>query len=162
MPMTLGNRLSDLTSSFSARVLDAIRGASLEELLSDSAGRAHRGSARSALASLPVAPPAAGASRRRSGRLSRRSAGDIARAIDRIAGLLKDNPKGLRAEEIRQRLGLQAKELPRPIKEGLEAGRFAKAGQKRATTYFARGVGGAGAAPRGRRRAKTRASRKRA
>ena len=56
-------------------------------------------------------------------------------------GLLGENPGGLRAEQIRQKLGLQAKELPRPLKEGLEGGRLSKVGRKRATTYFA------GAAP---------------
>ncbi len=61
-------------------------------------------------------------------------------------GLLRVSPKGLRAEEIRAKLGLQSKELPRPLKEGLDGGRFAKSGQKRATTYTLKGVA---ARPRG-------------
>ena len=64
-----------------------------------------------------------------------------------IVGLLSDNPAGLRAEQIRQKLGLQAKELPRPLKEGLEGGRLSKVGRKRATTYFA-GAGSSGASKR--------------
>jgi hypothetical protein len=140
MAVSLRSRLNDLAATFSASVLDAIRGASLEELIS-SGGKVPAAvrSAGTASATPRAAAPAAGP-RRRPGRLSRRSAGDIAQAIDRIVGLLKDNPDGLRAEQIRKKLGLQAKELPRPIKEGLEAGRFAKSGQKRATTYFVRGA----------------------
>jgi hypothetical protein len=42
---------------------------------------------------------------------------------------------------------LQAKELPRPLKEALDTGRLSKAGQKRATTYFARGTGGRATTP---------------
>lgn len=149
MPTSLRSRLNDLAASFSASVLDAIRGAPLEELVSGSSSRgrapAAARSARRATPGTSAAEPSTPAARRRTGRLARRSAGDISQAIDRIVGLLKDNPGGLRAEQIRQKLGLQAKELPRPIKEGLEAGRFAKAGQKRATTYFVRGsAGGAG------------------
>jgi hypothetical protein len=58
----------------------------------------------------------------------------------------------MRAEAIRAALNLQAKEMPRPLKEAVESGRVGKSGQKRATTYFLKG-GGAGrpakaAAPR--------------
>jgi hypothetical protein len=132
MPSTLRNRLNDLAASFSAGVLDAIRGASLEELLSESSG----GKSRAALR-LPAPASAAAPRRRRSGRLPRRSAGDISQAVEKIIGLLTANPGGLRAEQIRQKLGIQAKELPRPLKEGLEDGRLSKVGRKRATTYFA-------------------------
>jgi hypothetical protein len=94
-----------------------------------------------------------GGKRRRVGRLARRSAGDIAGVVDRIIGLLRQSPKGLRAEQIRQKLGLQSKELPRPLKEAVDSGRLGKSGQKRATTYFVKGAstgpkgGGASRAP---------------
>jgi hypothetical protein len=148
MPSSLRNRLNDLAASFSAGVLDAIRGASLEELLSESPGGKTRAPARSpvhaavhAAAAAVVTGAAAPSRRRNGGRLPRRSAGDISQAVENIVGLLGENPGGLRAEQIRQKLGLQAKELPRPLKEGLEGGRLSKVGRKRATTYFA------GAAP---------------
>jgi hypothetical protein len=86
--------------------------------------------------------------------------------VDRIVGLLGDNPGGLRAEQIRQQLGLQAKELPRPLKEGIEGGRLSKVGRKRATTYFAGSASSKGqktaatAAPRAGRRRKASASSK--
>jgi hypothetical protein len=60
--------------------------------------------------------------------------------LERIESLLSKSPRGLRAEEIRQQLGMQSKELPRPLKEGVEAGRLTKSGQKRATTYFVKGA----------------------
>jgi hypothetical protein len=155
MPSTLRNRLNDLAASFSAGVLDAIRGAPLEELLSEPSG----GKAR-ALRLPSAAEPASATAprRRRSGRLPRRSAGDISQAVEKIVGLLGENPGGLRAEQIRQKLGLEAKELPRPLKEGLEGGRLSKVGRKRATTYFAGAAPGKGqktaatAARAGRRR----------
>jgi hypothetical protein len=42
----------------------------------------------------------------------------------------------MRAEEIRSSLNVEAKELPRPLAEGLSNGSLKKSGQKRATTYF--------------------------
>ncbi|NOU34870.1 MAG: DNA-binding protein, partial [Polyangiaceae bacterium] len=47
-------------------------------------------------------------------------------------------PDGLRAEEIREAIGVSAKELPRPLGDALDGKRITKKGQKRATTYFAR------------------------
>jgi hypothetical protein len=135
--MSLRQRLNDLASSFASFVLDAIRGASLEDLLAESSGRVPRGTG-SKRVSADGAP-----ARRRGGRLPRRSEGDIAKVVENIVGLLRQTPKGLRAEQIRQKLGLQAKELPRPLKEALDSGRLAKSGQKRATTYFLKGAGGA-------------------
>jgi hypothetical protein len=151
MPSSLRNRLSDLAASFSAAVLGAIRGSSLEELVVGSRGKAagpSRPTPRMPVATPARAPaisasPAPRPGPRKGGRLPRRSAGDISNALDQIVGLLKQSASGLRAEQIREKLGLEAKELPRPLKEGVEAGRLSKVGQKRATTYFAVGAGGA-------------------
>jgi hypothetical protein len=128
-------------------VLEAIRSASLEELLAESSSAVHRRSAGRparaldglhAVAAPAHAPhhPAHGGRARASGRLARRSSDDIEQVIGRIVGLLKQHPKGLRAEEIRSKLGLLSKEMPRPLKEALDGGRLGKSGQKRATTYF--------------------------
>jgi hypothetical protein len=146
MASTLRNHLQELASSFASSVLHAIRTASIEDLLSETGGGGKRPgrppAARATASAADAAPaPARGGGRRRAGRLARRNAGDIAQVVDRIVGLLKSTPKGLRAEEIRARLGLQSKELPRPLKEAVEAGRLSKSGQKRATTYFLKGGG---------------------
>ena len=68
--------------------------------------------------------------------------------IDNIVSLLQTRPEGLRAEQIREALAVQAKELPRPLADGLAAGRIKKAGQKRATTYFVAEAGGSGGTKR--------------
>ncbi len=132
-PMSnLRSRLADLASSFTDSVIDAIRGTSLEELLSESGAR---GKGRQAEA-LPRAVPRA--ARTASGRLPRRSADDIATELDKIVALVQKHKDGLRAEQIRTELGMQAKELPRVLKEGLSSRRLRAKGQKRATTYFAK------------------------
>jgi hypothetical protein len=167
MQSSLRSRLGELANEFSASVLDAIRGASLEELLSESSGARSRGPSVAAaprarqarqVPAKKAAPAAAAApaapAKRRGGRLPRRSSGDIAGVVASIVGLLRASPAGLRAEEIRSKLGLQAKELPRPLKEGLDTGTLSKTGQKRATTYFARGAGSKAAARPGRPAAK--------
>ena len=142
---TLRSTISQLANEFAAGVLEAIRGASLEQILAETGGTpARRGR--------PAAPPRAAeggapapARPRRGGRLGRRSAKDIAALVEQIVRLLEAHPEGLRAEQIRQELGLEAKELPRPLTEALSSRRISKEGQKRATTYFARGAGGRGA-----------------
>jgi hypothetical protein len=148
MSTPLRQRLSHIASSFASDVLSAIRGASLEDVLSaSSGGRSHV----NASLSPRGATGARGVRSRRGGRLRRRSLGDIAQVVETIVELLKQSPAGLRAEEIRQRLGLLAKELPRPLKEALSSGKVSKTGQKRATTYFPK-EGGAAAGGGGRRR----------
>jgi hypothetical protein len=136
MPNSLRSRLNGLTSSFASSVLDIIRGVSLDQLLAESPAR----SAKSAPAA-PVRAVTSGSAPRRRGRLPRRSARDIERVVERIVGLLKRHPGGLRAEQIRDELGLEAKELPRPLKEALDTGSLQKSGQKRATTYFVKTAG---------------------
>jgi hypothetical protein len=116
--------------------VDAIRGASLQELLATGGKRGEPAPRRaaSAAAAAPVRPTKAA----RSGRLKRRSAEDIGKILDEVVSLVKSKKDGMRAEEIRTDLGLQSKELPRVLKEGLTSKRLRKNGQKRATVYFAK------------------------
>ena len=155
MASSLRDQLSELASSFASSVLQAIRSASIQDLLAESSGASVRPGRRAAArparaaaaaAALPASPARPAGGGRRGGRLARRNSGDIAQVIDSIVGLLRAAPRGLRAEEIRKRLGMQSKELPRPLKEAVDAGRLGKSGQKRATTYFIKGGGGAAAA----------------
>jgi hypothetical protein len=121
-------------------VLDAIRSASLDELLSDAGRAAAPPPARRAPAARPVGPtPPKQPARRASGggRLPRRSPDDIATALEQVVSTVKAHKDGLRAEEIRSALNMQAKEMPRILKEGLMKRRLRSKGQKRATTYFA-------------------------
>jgi hypothetical protein len=144
----LRSTIQSMATEFAAGILNAIRSTPLEDILRETGG----GSTRSV----------SGASRGgrshavhsgKSGRLARRSAEDITAMVDRIVALLARKPKGLRAEQIRDELSLEAKELPRPIAEALRSRKVSKSGQKRATTYFAKG---AGAPARGGRRKGTR------
>ena len=132
----LRSRLSDLASSFADSVVAAIRSSSLEELIGESGPRPKAPRTETALKTTPK--PAARAARTPSGRLPRRSSEDIAAELAKIVALVKNHKDGLRAEQIRTELGLQAKELPRVLKEGLSTKMLRSKGQKRATTYFAK------------------------
>lgn len=159
----LRNTIESLATQFASSILDALRSASIDEL-ADIAGRsggARRG--RPARAESESAAPSAAPRRKgRGGRLNRRSAGDIGRMVESIVDLLAKSGEGLRAEQIREALNVEAKELPRPLAEALSAGRITKTGQKRATTYFAGGGGSAGgSAPKRRGRPAGRRNKKR-
>src|ERR1035438_9090269 len=82
-----------------------------------------------------AAAPKAAPRSRAPGRLPRRSPEEIAKTLEQVVAAVKKNPEGLRAEQIRQALGLQAKEMPRILKEGLVKKMLKSKGQKRATTY---------------------------
>jgi hypothetical protein len=133
--MSLRTNLESLASDFAAAVLNAIRGASLEELLADSGSGARRGPGRPPKSSAAPAAPRA----RKSGRLARRSPEQIAKALDQVVALVKGKKDGLRAEQIRDSLKMQSKELPRVLQEGLAKKKLKSKGQKRATTYFSAG-----------------------
>jgi hypothetical protein len=131
---TLRITLHDLANSFASSVLDAIRGASLEELLGEARG-ARRGPGRppkSTAGATASATPRA----RKPGRLARRSPEQIAKALDQVIALVKSKKDGLRAEQIRAALKMQSKEMPRVLQEGLAKKKLKAKGQKRATTYF--------------------------
>jgi hypothetical protein len=116
--------LNDLVANLASDILDVIRGSSLEELLGE--GR--------------VGPRGRGPGRPKStssGRLSRRSPAELAKALDKIVALVGKHKDGLRAEQIRVELGMQAKEIPRVLKEGLVTKKLKAKGNKRATAYTA-------------------------
>jgi hypothetical protein len=143
MATSLRDTIHRLATAFAAGVLDAIRRSSLEEILAETGEPSRRRREPRRRAETDFAAPARPASRESGGRLGRRSAGALEEVVDSIVHLLSRHPGGLRSEQIRSELGLSAKELPRPIAKALDAGRIRKAGQKRATTYFA-ATGGAG------------------
>jgi hypothetical protein len=124
--MALRSALSELASHFTQDVFDIIRSASLEDLLGG--GRTSR--PKSSLPARASSGP---------GRLPRRSAREIAAALENVVVLLKKHDRGLRAEHIRAQLGMQATEMPRVLKEGLARKALKAKGQKRATTYWAAG-----------------------
>jgi hypothetical protein len=128
----LQSRLSELASTFADAVLDAVRTVSLHEL--QATGRTNgRGPGRAVAA---ISTTGVARRPRASGRLPRRSSTDIAKELQRVVALVGTNRSGLRAEQIRDRLGMQSRELPRILKEGLSTRTLKSKGRKRATTYF--------------------------
>ncbi len=124
---TLRQTLENQAFEFATAVINAFRGASIDELMSIAGDtRLVRGST--------MRPN--GLTAKKTGRLGRRSAAEIAKTLESIVTVLTKHPEGLRAEEIKAALELDTREIPRPLAEGLKNGALKKTGQKRATTYF--------------------------
>jgi hypothetical protein len=130
---SLQSAINDLACSFVAAMLDAIKGAPIGQLPGEPTDGERRPVARTSRRA-PMATPKP--SRARGGRLPRRSPEDITKALDEVLNLLKRNKQGLRAEQIRNELGMQAKEMPRILKAGMSTRKLKARGQKRATTYM--------------------------
>jgi hypothetical protein len=142
---TLRSSLDSLAANFASAVLEAIRGASLDELVGGSGGLQRRSPGRprgssttknvptAARASVPATPKA----KTKGGRLARRSPADIAKTLGQVVALVKTKKAGLRSEEIRKALKLDVREVPRVLKEGLAKKTLKSKGQKRATVYTA-------------------------
>jgi hypothetical protein len=141
MATSLRSTLDSLASNFASAVLDAIRGASLDELVAEGGGASRRGPGRprgsSATKAVPTSSRASIPARKPKGRLPRRSPAEIAKTLGTIVTLLKSKKAGLRSEQIRAALKLDVREVPRVLKEGLAKKKLRSKGQKRATTYFA-------------------------
>ncbi len=141
MPKSLQESIEVLASQFARDLLAVLRNASLEELsqvtadAQRSGGRAGRASRRRVEGEAAVTK----GKRTKTGRLSRRNSDDIGAMVSSIVNLLDKHPEGLRAEQIRSALNVDPRELPRPLADALSAKKISKAGQKRATTYFAKG-----------------------
>ena len=132
--MTLQSTIENLATQFVRDILTAVRAAPLEELVGTSAARGSR--------------------QTKSGRLPRRSEEDVTKFVDRVCELLAKAKDGLRAEEIREKLGVEAKELPKPLAVALKTRRITKSGNKRATTYKLGGVKAKKTAPKVKTKAK--------
>jgi hypothetical protein len=149
--LSLRSTLDALASNFATAVLDAIRGASIHDLLAETGGALRRGPGRPRASASgqstgkrqhsPVDPgPGPSPSPKPSpklkgGRLARRSPADIARALDAVVILVRKSKTGMRSEEIRKALKLDVREVPRVLKEGLKKKVLKSKGQKRATVH---------------------------
>ncbi len=134
---TLHQTINGLAAEFAHNLLRALRNASLEEILAETAAGHSAGGAVRGRRGRPAGAAAAVGGGGRGRRLRRRSVQDINAVVGRIVALLKANKKGLRAEEIRAKLSLDRREIPRPLAEALKKKLVSKRGKKRATTYFA-------------------------
>jgi hypothetical protein len=130
---TLHQTINALASEFAHSLVRALRGASLDEILAETAKGHHAASAAKPhrAAASPAAPKGRG------GRRHRRSTKELDGVIARIVALVKAHKKGLRSEDIRKKLGLQRRDIQRPLGVALQKKLVTKKGKRRATTYYA-------------------------
>jgi hypothetical protein len=132
---TLRSTLRDLATNLASDIINVLRETSLDELRGERGRRPGRAPGRPPkIAWSCVSKPS---SAKKSGRLHRRSAKEIAAALDEIVGLVSKRKDGMRAEEIRKALNLDVREMPRVLREGLATKKLKARGRKRATTYMA-------------------------
>jgi hypothetical protein len=137
----LRSQLDAIASSFAKEIIAVLQGASLHDLAFSGAGgtvgngrtRAFGGGGGQPA---PLSAPPTG--KGKPGRLRRRSDEEIAAALNKIVLLVKTHQNGMRAEEIRKKLGMESKEMPRILKEGVSTKKLTSKGNKRATTYLAK------------------------
>jgi hypothetical protein len=121
---TLRRTLETESSRFAEAIVLALRSASIDELMSINGGRTST-------------PRRTGTTpKMRGGRLGRRTAEYIAQTLTKIVSALAQHPEGLQTEQIRAALGLDKRELPKAIAQGLKSGALKKTGEKRATLYM--------------------------
>jgi hypothetical protein len=136
---TLRASIEALANQFATGVLAAIRGASLEEILSEG-GSTRRGPGRPRRSvnsgSATQSPAATRAPRARGGKRLRRNAKDIAAAAQQIAAHVAKHPKGIRGEQVRKDLGIAKNHWLKPLGIALASKKIRKTGEKRATAYF--------------------------
>jgi len=139
---TLRDDLNALAQRFATEVLHAVRAASLDDLVAQHRTAPRRAPARSRVATLRAGgggqpDPLKVPKQPKGGRLARRTPADIEKVLAKVVTAVKASKSGLRAEEIKKKLGLQPNELPRVLKQGLSTKKLKAKGQKRATTYSA-------------------------
>lgn len=150
--MAFQNIVRDLTEVFARRVLEAIRTAPLEELVSSADRAGGRGSSTRSTRGVPAAAKTTTAPKARRGGKQRGAANGVAAALQaRIVDALTGVVAGLRAEVLRSTLGVSREELARPLADALSKGAIRKQGAKRGTTYFLGGAeaSSSSAAPKG-------------
>ncbi len=136
MTTSLRSQLNELATTLAVGVLAAIRTASLEDLLAESGARRGRRAPGGGGGGQPEPLRKRGRLR---GRLARRTQDQIEATLAKVLAAVKaTRGKGLRAEEIRETLGLDKREVPRVLQEGLRTKKLKAKGRKRATTYSVR------------------------
>jgi hypothetical protein len=136
--MSLRSQLDALAATFAHQVIAAVQGASLQELGASGGSPVGRRTHVATGDERQAGPFSVPKKNGKPGRLPRRSADDISRLLTKIVLLVKTHKEGMRAEQIRSSLGMQSKEMPRILKEGIATKKLTSRGNKRATTYFAR------------------------
>lgn len=143
--MTLHATLQVLATTFVEDLLEAIRGASMGELLASPDGSTKY--TKDFVSAYPkIATNAAYGKTTATrlpidGRLKRRSLEQIREAVVSVRALLDKHPEGLRSETIKAKLLLDVREVPRILKQAIDDKAIViLSGQKRATVYAVRGA----------------------
>jgi hypothetical protein len=123
--MSLQSTIDALAKDFAAKVIHALRRASLDDV-----SRAPRQAA---------GPSKPAAAKKR----IRRSPAELQRLADHLVAIVMKHPNGIRAEDLKRAFGVKpgnvgAKVFTRPLAVALQAKKIAKRGQRRKTTYHAR------------------------
>ena len=148
----IDSQIRDRVDAFVSELTELVRAAAFESVHEVLAGvglaaPAKRGPGRPAKnagrkATRAAAPTAASrsaiATTSSGGKRVRRSADDLASASSAILDVVKANP-GIRSEDIRKTLGVEAKDIQRPVSMLLAEGKLRSEGEKRGTRYFAGG-----------------------
>jgi hypothetical protein len=130
MPNTLRSQISELATSLVESILATARSVPLEEFWVEPRGARHEADLNIGVVSdrrTVVDSSADGA----------RSKQATAKTLELVVLLLRGQPGGMRAEYLRKKLGVSKPEITRALKQGLDAKKLVRKGERRATTYFA-------------------------
>ena len=127
--MDMQAEIAALAARFAQDLMALIRRATLDEIVTVS-GRAPAPHAANGTTA-PALPAPDG-----SGRQPRRTAEQLEEATQQIVDLVRMNPKGLSAQTIRTRLGIDRSQILMPLERALTSKKIKKKGKKRATMYF--------------------------
>ncbi len=136
-------QLAALTLEFVSKLVEAIRNASFAEVAALPGHGAAGGRASAATSPKPRGGASPGRTRRpaqenhRNQGHERQTAAHRAELADRVVQTLKSAPGPLGVRALSSELGVAADLLATPLRELRTAGRIAKHGEKRATTYSA-------------------------
>lgn len=127
MSNSFRSKLSDLSTVLVEAMLSAARSAPLDDLIADPRAGSEP----------PHRQPGATRPSKPSEQPSPQAAGDTAKLLNLVVLLLRGQRDGLRAEQIRRKLGVGKEDMSRVLKQGLATKKISRKGERRATTYFA-------------------------
>jgi len=130
MPNTLRSQISELATSLVESILAAARSVPLEEFRVEPRRARHE-------ADLNIGVVADRRTVVDSSADGARSKQATAKTLELVVLLLRGQRGGMRAEYLRKKLGVSKPEITRALKQGLDAKRIVRKGERRATTYFA-------------------------
>lgn len=145
--------IQDLASQFVHNVLQALAGASLQELsaLTSASSSSGRRSSNNSAAAAPSRGRGRGRGRapapapkeipastrgRRGGRRVRRSSEDVSKLADEVVDFVSQSGGNVAVSEIAKAIGVTTQDITRPVAIALQEGRIYKEGEKRLTRYY--------------------------